>query len=130
MTDYGHSTLGKDKRYHTDLTVELEERGINALTNLDPKEYERKTKKKAEVVVAPSGLRMAHIYVLTERQRVFEALRDIESVEFIFFREGERIFVLYLFRMVWMYTISKNMNLGMNTQKLLKGLMRRFCNHS
>ena len=93
VTDHGHSTLGKDKRYHTDLTVKLEERGLNALTNLDPKEYERKTKKKAEVVVAPSGPRMAHIYVLTERQRVFEALRDIESVEFIFFREGDRIFV-------------------------------------
>ncbi len=86
--------LGIEKKDHMDLTLEFEGRGLNALTNLDPDEYEMKTKKKAEVVVAQSGPRMAHIYTLTEQQeKIFEALCDIESVEFIFFRRGNEVFV-------------------------------------
>jgi len=67
--------------------------GINAFTNLDLHEYERRTGKTGEAVFAPGGPRMAHIYALRRHEDVFEALKSFESVEFIFFKQKGRIYL-------------------------------------
>ncbi len=94
-TDHGQSRLEDGNRYHVSLSAEMEEVGLNAFTRIDPHEYETRVGKKAQVVVAPSGPRMAHIYLLDENvwMGVREFLTDCEAVEFIFWRENGRIMV-------------------------------------
>jgi predicted AlkP superfamily pyrophosphatase or phosphodiesterase len=95
VTDHGHSRLMKGRKYHVDLSEELENFGINAFSNIDPHEFEEKTGKKAEVVIASSGPRMAHVYVLdnSKYSAVFEALQCIESIEFIFFKRNGEVYM-------------------------------------
>ncbi len=92
-TDHGQSRLGDGKQYHVSLSAEMEEQEINAFTRIDPHEYETRVGRKAQVVVAPSGPRMAHIYVLDTgiRQRVNDFLIDNSAVEFIFWKENHEV---------------------------------------
>ncbi len=93
VTDHGQVRLKDGERHHVDLAEEFEREGINAFTNLDLHEYERRTGKTGEAVFAPSGPRMAHIYALRRHEDVFEALKSFESVEFIFFKQKGRIYL-------------------------------------
>jgi predicted AlkP superfamily pyrophosphatase or phosphodiesterase len=90
LTDHGQSALKSGKRYHLDLVEVFSEYNLNAFTNLDLKEYEAKTKKKADAVIAVSGPRMAHVYALRNREKVLEVLRSLECVDQIIIRD-ERI---------------------------------------
>jgi len=94
-TDHGQSRLGDEGQYHVSLSAEMEEQGINAFTRIDPHEYETRVGRKAQVVVAPSGPRMAHVYVLDEsvKQGVNEFLIENKAVEFIFWKESDRVVV-------------------------------------
>ncbi len=95
VTDHGQVRLEKGREYHVDLSEEFAKFGINAFMNIDPDEYKRRTGREGEVVFAPSGPRMAHIYVLNERRRddVFSALQDMRSVEYVFYRESDGVYV-------------------------------------
>ena len=94
-TDHGQSRLESGREYHVSLSAELEGQGINAFTRLDPHEYEARVGRRAQVVVAPSGPRMAHIYLLDRgvAHRVHDFLADCRAVEFVFWREGREILV-------------------------------------
>jgi predicted AlkP superfamily pyrophosphatase or phosphodiesterase len=95
VSDHGQVKLERGNRYHVDLSEEFEKDGINAFTNLDPHEYEKRTGKKADVIFASSGPRMSHIYILNKNKEgeVFNTLQNLESVEFVFFRENGRIYL-------------------------------------
>lgn len=94
-TDHGQSRLGDGEEYHISLSAEMESQGINAFTRIDPHEYETRVGRRAHVVVAPSGPRMAHIYLLDQRVAgdARDFLRECKAVEFVFWREGKEIFV-------------------------------------
>jgi hypothetical protein len=88
LTDHGQSKLRKGKKYHVDLTEELAKFDLNAFTNLDYHEYRERTGRDGDVVVAVSGPRMAHVYCIRKRTDVFEALKSMECVDQIIFRDG------------------------------------------
>lgn len=87
VTDHGQSALKQGKEYHVDLVEVLNELGLNAFTNIDPHEYEKRTGKRSEVVVAVSGPRMAHVYALRKKNEVLEALKSLECVDQLIVRD-------------------------------------------
>ncbi len=95
VTDHGQMRLGEGSKYHVDLSEEFEMHGLNAFTNLDLHEFEKRTGMKSDVVFAPSGPRMAHIYAVRKKEEVFEALLEFESVEHVFFRKDGKVMVAY-----------------------------------
>ncbi len=94
-TDHGQSRLGSGKEYHVSLSAEMTDHGVNAFTRIDPHEYESRVGKKAQAVVAPSGPRMAHIYLLDRNvyDRVYEFLLENRAVEFVFWKHDGRIMI-------------------------------------
>jgi len=93
VTDHGQMRLKEGEKYHVDLAEEFEEFGLNAFTNIDYHEYRQRTGKEGDAVFAPSGPRMCHIYALKREEKVFEALREFESVEHVFFKKDGEIYV-------------------------------------
>ncbi|GEM_PF-754356 len=95
LTDHGQSKLRKGKKYHVDLTEEFAKFDLNAFTNIDYHEYRERTGKDGDVVIAVSGPRMAHVYAIKRKNDVFEALKSLECVDQIIFRDGGEIKVYY-----------------------------------
>jgi predicted AlkP superfamily pyrophosphatase or phosphodiesterase len=90
LTDHGQSRIEKGKKYRVDLSEVFEKDGINAFTNIDPHEYEKRTGKEGDVIYAVSGPRMAHIYLLKDvLSEVLDVLLSLSAVEFVFFRDGD-----------------------------------------
>jgi len=87
VTDHGQSKLKEGEKYHVDLVEVLAEFGLNAFTNLDLEEYEKRTKKVGEVVIAVSGPRMAHVYSLRRKDDVLDALKSLECIDQIIDRD-------------------------------------------
>jgi predicted AlkP superfamily pyrophosphatase or phosphodiesterase len=87
LTDHGQSRVKRGRKYRVDLTEVFSE--VNAFTNIDPHEYERRTGRRAELIYASSGPRMSHLYLLNDslRQKVLDMAMDADSIEFVFFRE-------------------------------------------
>jgi predicted AlkP superfamily pyrophosphatase or phosphodiesterase len=89
ISDHGQSFLKKGKRYHVDLVEELENSRIPAFSKIDLHEFG----KHAKAVVAVSGPRMAHVYALSDKERIFDVLRNLDCVELVILRKEEGIYV-------------------------------------
>jgi len=92
VTDHGQSSLKEGSDYHVDLVEVLSDFGLNAFTNLDLREYEKRTGKRGEVVIAVSGPRMAHVYTLRRKKDVIEAFKSMDCVDQIFLRDEKEFY--------------------------------------
>jgi predicted AlkP superfamily pyrophosphatase or phosphodiesterase len=89
ISDHGQSGLRKGKSYHVDLVEEFERNGLHAFSKIDLHEFGEH----GQVVVAVSGPRMAHVYALSEKEKVFEILKNLDCIELIVFKDGNEVLV-------------------------------------